>query len=1058
MNDFPLLFFPKPDKIDTPKRKGQPVPKPICPGYARQEERLSDKFNSILQFSPQAIVPEQTLVFEVIGSIDDFYKAVEKIDEMEFLGEFPIEDIPQSNDFYLENKKKVLIGPGKIKDWNSFLTRLKYDRSQLESYVFELLSDESKNIIDNYESKITKGDKDRIILDLKTKIIGSFYPNFSEKQRKLLLSELLMAGFNILGSIISFPIIIQQQDRIIEKPEFIIGNRSFYNEEIFSEINLDRFLQKILNKGLDNVDEYQVLVFNRLLLEKIFPDVFKELERKELSRTLYLIWTNKQSMQKLLSMWQKYKRGEFQKPTRGYAKWKNLFNQLLDIRKWDTPDRINDSKIMEYWNEELNEKRETIKFEVELWFTNNDEKRTERKGKIQSLLGNENGRLIKEAIIPEIKYHGILAELPNTTVQNIIDSINNDYNDVIELLKCDDIMFFHPVGQTAVYPYEQLEETEEIAELEEQPEIMENEPICALLDGSPTENHLLLANRLIIDDPDNWASAYQASERVHGTGMASLIIHGDLNENAEPIKSRLYVRPIMKPDDDDFRRRRNECIPKDELPIDLVHRAVKRMFEGEAGEPPTAPNVKIINLSIGDMSRPFDITISRWAKLLDWLSYEYRVLFFVSIGNYTKNINLDLEKNEFINLTPEEKNKRFIREIADNLRKRRILSPSESINSLSVGAFHNDFSNFNPRLKQCRDHRIDIFNGDDYFSPFNRFGLGFKGSVKPDVLFPGGKQLFNEPYTDNSHLDFSGITSFKAPGQLAAVPGQSGEINKKAYTRGTSNANAIASRTAILIYENLLQLDNEQNWNDIMTDDKISVILKALIVHSASWPMDIYDLFENLLKSNRNKQFREYFTRFYGYGITQPERILSCDNNRVSIVGADTIKSGQTHIYEIPIPNELSSENRIHKKITMTLAWLTPCNCESQKYRGIRMWFDNKVINNNNNDDEDNSSKKSFPFIEESLKLNKKDVDLITSKRGTVQHIVFEGDRACTFPTDSKMRINVNCKNDAFPDSSEIEVPYSIVVSVEVAGGIDIPIYNLIKEKIYFPVKVKAPE
>ena len=52
-------------------------------------------------------------------------------------------------------------------------------------------------------------------------------------------------------------------------------------------------------------------------------------------------------------------------------------------------------------------------------------------------------------------------------------------------------------------------------------------PIVALLDGMPVQAHTLLADRLIIDDPDDLESRALVSQRVHGTAMASLILHGD---------------------------------------------------------------------------------------------------------------------------------------------------------------------------------------------------------------------------------------------------------------------------------------------------------------------------------------------------------------------------------------------------------------------------------------------------------------------------------------------------------------------------------------------------
>ena len=48
------------------------------------------------------------------------------------------------------------------------------------------------------------------------------------------------------------------------------------------------------------------------------------------------------------------------------------------------------------------------------------------------------------------------------------------------------------------------------------------------------------------------------------------------------------------------------------------------------GIPASAPHVKIINFSIGDNIRMFSHSMSPMAKLLDWLSFQYDVLFVIS--------------------------------------------------------------------------------------------------------------------------------------------------------------------------------------------------------------------------------------------------------------------------------------------------------------------------------------------------------------------------------------------------------------------------------------------
>jgi hypothetical protein len=54
-----------------------------------------------VQQTTVGIDPEQVLVFETIGSVEDFATAVSKVEGFEWLGEIEIEDIVPDNEFYL---------------------------------------------------------------------------------------------------------------------------------------------------------------------------------------------------------------------------------------------------------------------------------------------------------------------------------------------------------------------------------------------------------------------------------------------------------------------------------------------------------------------------------------------------------------------------------------------------------------------------------------------------------------------------------------------------------------------------------------------------------------------------------------------------------------------------------------------------------------------------------------------------------------------------------------------------------------------------------------------
>src|SRR5205814_8638907 len=103
--------------------------------------------------------------------------------------------------------------------------------------------------------------------------------------------------------------------------------------------------------------------------------------------------------------------------------------------------------------------------------------------------------------------------------------------------------------------------------------------------------------------------------------------------NEPALSTPIYARPIFKPDRSDWRGTAVECIPESVIAEDLIHRSVRRLFDGEAGGNPVAPSVRIVSRAIGDRLLLFERTLSRLAKLVDWLSWDYRILFVVSVGN-----------------------------------------------------------------------------------------------------------------------------------------------------------------------------------------------------------------------------------------------------------------------------------------------------------------------------------------------------------------------------------------------------------------------------------------
>ncbi|MGH9896610.1 MAG: hypothetical protein ACREA0_32355, partial [bacterium] len=311
---------------------------------------------------------------------------------------------------------------------------------------------------------------------------------------------------------------------------------------------------------------------------------------KALRGGLFMIFTNQEALHQLLSLWTSWQADR--KLPRGLGGWKTLFEQLRDIRPWGVRDRLLETGVLDDWRERVDHGQEVVHCEIELWFRQTSQLRRAARDRVATLVEGQEGHVVHESIVEDISHHAILAQLPIGAVRVLIESAEHE----AALVQCEQIQFFRASGQMSVGLSDD-DRADDEAPLGGV--VPAGSPIVALLDGLPLQAHRRLEGRLVVDDPDDFEENYLANERRHGTAMASLILHGDLAAGEAALARPLYVRPILRPDPRDWRRPRHETVPEDTLVVDLVHRAVRRLFEGEGGDPPTAPDVAVINLSIG---------------------------------------------------------------------------------------------------------------------------------------------------------------------------------------------------------------------------------------------------------------------------------------------------------------------------------------------------------------------------------------------------------------------------------------------------------------------------
>lgn len=774
---------------------------------------------------------------------------------------------------------------------------------------------------------------------------------------------------------------------------------------------LDEFASAVRNvAGLEFLAE-------ELEEDKVEPDDFAVIDsqgrRRPYRRELFVVASDYTAWQQLLSLWQRYQRGE-QFP-RGLASFRHLFSRLREMRAWDDRDRLERTGVLDVWKRELANAGddELVPFEAELWMRRNHERRVAALAQLEADLRAAGGQLTQSLLLEQIGYHGILGSAPARLLRDAIARHE------IRWLTTGGVRFFRAVGQMVGRPADDfaLERLER-----EAPEMsVAGRPRLALLDGVPLANHALLQGRLVVDDPEGWEATTPAARRIHGTGMASLILHGDLGGRHRPLSEPVYVRPILRAEAPDWVRDPAEELPRDRLAVDLIHEAVARLFEGEQ---PAAPDVRVIVLAVGDSALQFDRFISPLARLLDWLSFRYGVLFLVSAGNQLEPLGVPAD----IDLSsPQELQHELLCAVQGQAALRRLLSPAESVNALTIGAAHSDDSTM-----ALADDRVEPLMSPDLASVVSSLGSGVRRAVKPDLMLPGGRQLVRvEPPQEGQRLVTVPSTTRPPGARMAAPASQAGMLTGTVHATGTSVATAIGGHHAARLFDSLDALRSLHS-NAMPSDDLDAVLIKAALVHSARWG-NAQAFIDEVQRALGRRRDREAVSRIVGYGRAQPPNALMCDEHRVTALSGGRIADGEAHVYRLPLPASLSARTDL-RRVTLTLAWFTPINPFHRSYRRAALTLE--------------------PLGSGDLLGDRAESGKHNSRRGTTQHEVHEGRSAVPFAPGSTLELEVACRADA--GALDTRVPYAVIVTLEVPEAINLPIYEEIRQALQIPIAVRS--
>jgi len=414
----------------------------------------------------------------------------------------------------------------------------------------------------------------------------------------------------------------------------------------------------------------------------------------------------------------------------------------------------------------------------------------------------------------------------------------------------------------------------------------EEDILVSIFDSGVNNKHPILEPILPDTHLDAWKQEWGVSDTEHqsghGTGMAGLVLFGNLTEALQSseliqiyhgVESFKVFHPPVKTDPQLF-----GLIYQDGYNSLLSARPRNRRVFCMA----------VTNDGIIKSGRP-----SSSSTALDRLIFgnpedDNTLLFVVSGGNVELTNAKDFPDHNFIHS---------------------IQDPGQAYNAITVGAC--------TFLDRTND-QYEALAKKGEMSPFNSTSAAWETHWpnKPDLVFEGGNQaIYRLDGSLISHEQLSPVSLDK-------------EFNRHLFCafNATSAAAAMVSK---MVTE--LRMAYPEYWSET---------IRGLLVHSADWTDEM--LSGRNFKSNEND--RRAILRSVGYGIPNIQKAMQSANNSLTLIAEEfitpyrkdgaSIKYNEYHLFELPWPQEvlLNEVGEIDTRLTVTLSYFIEPNPNGKEY------------------------------------------------------------------------------------------------------------------------------
>ncbi len=789
-------------------------------------------------------------------------------------------------------------------------------------------------------------------------------------------------------------------------------------------------------------DEVGLEVLGAVELEEMdeFPEGFiPSGDNETITPTLYATIPTLEALQQLRTLWNTYCSGE--EFEQGLTPWRNLFDLLIDVRVWGAQDRLPEGVQAEIEAMLPPDDDEEVQLEIEIWPTRGRDKRRKWREEVEAKVEGElGGRIIDRSGIGEkdLIYEALLVGLTAGAVRDLLA----DPEAPKSIAHLEGIQFILPqtIAQSP------SSDVQEIGESNLEEPFNSDAPIrAALLDGTPVAAHPVLDGGIVIEDVHDLVRLSQVSDRAHATSMASLILRGDLLADGAPlVDSRIVSVPVLI-DYENHEGLKGTKSPPDKLFVDVVHTALARLLLGEDA---LAPQVFVVNLSVGIRNMQFAGRISGLARLIDWWSAEAGVLFVISAGNIVDDVLLEgMTLTQFEKADTETKRLAAREAMRKEAYKRALLAPAEAINGLTVGAVSADLSPTTPPEVSG----IERLETDEELVPAltSAQGLGLRRAIKPDVLACGGAHEMRL-LSDSGNLRLKLVKQGSRTGLVVATPPiRGGTQSPSVRVRGTSAATALTTRGILQAAYELVRDDGPYAGQEL-SREKFALLTRALAVNSASWSAEAKSQYEDEMRLLGNPRLhqrgKEAVARRFGFGALDLERMSASPEFGATLVGLGSVRSERGRMFYLPLPESLSGE-KIPRSMRVTVAWFTPVNPVRAHYRLASL--EAVAVDYVDGADADRESDWGLSMKADGLGDDSVKKGSVWSRRLTWKNVSMP-----TFDDGARLPIRVQCRDATSDGGLDQDAEISFAIAVTLETEVEMNIFNEISQKIKLRTQV----